>query len=117
MLWIAGFDIIYALQDVEFDRAVGLFSLPGRIGRGPALAVSRVMHVVMLSLLCGVGVLASLHAAYFVGLVVVACLIAYEQSIVSADDLSRVNVAFFTLNGWISVSLLAFVLLDRLVAP
>jgi 4-hydroxybenzoate polyprenyltransferase len=117
MLWIGGFDIIYALQDVEFDRSAGLYSLPRAIGRGRALMLSRIMHAQMVILLIVVGVLASLHTAFFIGVVVVAALIAYEQSIVSPNDLSRVNVAFFTLNGWISMSLFAFVLLDRLVAP
>jgi 4-hydroxybenzoate polyprenyltransferase len=116
MLWIGGFDIIYALQDVDFDRSAGLYSLPGRLGKPGALAVSRLMHLTMLGLLVAVGVLAGLHAAYFVGLGIVALLIGYEQSIVSPTDLSRVNVAFFTLNGWVSVSLFTFVLLDRLVA-
>jgi 4-hydroxybenzoate polyprenyltransferase len=116
MLWIGGFDIIYALQDVDFDRSTGLHSLPSRIGKAPALWVSRAMHVFMLALLVVVGVLAGLHAAYFLGVAVVATLIVYEQSIVKPDDLSRVNIAFFTLNGWVSVSLFFFVLLDRLVS-
>jgi 4-hydroxybenzoate polyprenyltransferase len=115
MLWIGGFDIIYALQDVDFDQSVGLHSLPMRIGRSRALFVSRLMHAAMLALLVVVGVLAGLHTVYFVGVGVIAALIIYEQSIVSPDDLSRVNVAFFTLNGWVSVSLFAFVVLDRLI--
>jgi 4-hydroxybenzoate polyprenyltransferase len=114
MLWIGGFDIIYALQDVEFDRSAGLHSLPRVLGRGPALFLSRIMHAQMLVLLTAVGVLASLGVLYFVGVAIVAGLIAYEQSIVKPNDLSRVNLAFFTLNGWISVSLFAFVLLERL---
>ena len=71
----------------------------------------------MVGLLVAVGVIASLHVVYFVGVAVVAGLIAYEQSIVKPNDLSRVNLAFFTLNGWISMSLFAFVILDRLVMP
>jgi 4-hydroxybenzoate polyprenyltransferase len=116
MLWIGGFDIIYALQDVDFDRSMGLFSMPRLLGKGPALLVSRLMHAAMLATLVSVGMLSSLHALYFVGVAVVAALVAYEQSIVSPKDLSRVNLAFFTLNGWVSVSLFAFVVLDRLVA-
>ena len=117
MLWIGGFDIIYALQDVDFDRQVGLHSLPKAIGKGPALFVSRLMHLFMLGLLAVVGILAGLHALYFAGVAVVACLIAYEHFIVSPDDLSRVNVAFFTMNGWVGVALFAFVLLDRVLLP
>ena len=115
MLWIGGFDIVYALQDVEFDRQFGLFSLPRIIGKQRALFVSRVMHATMLALLVTVGVVSGLHIVYFAGVALVAALIAYEQSIVSPDDLSRVNVAFFTLNGWVSISLFAFVVLDRIV--
>jgi 4-hydroxybenzoate polyprenyltransferase len=116
MLWIGGFDIIYALQDVEFDRGMGLFSMPRLLGKGPALLVSRLMHAAMVAILVAVGILSGLHAVYFLGVAVVGALIAYEQSIVSPTDLSRVNLAFFTLNGWVSVSLFAFVILDRLVA-
>ncbi len=117
MLWIGGFDIIYALQDVDFDRQAGLHSLPKAIGKRAALTVSRLMHILMLVLLLVVGLLAGLHLLYFVGMVIVVCLIAYEHSIVSADDLSRVNVAFFTMNGWVGIALFAFVLLDRLLSP
>lgn len=116
MLWIGGFDIIYALQDVDFDRRMGLFSMPRLVGKGPALLVSRLLHTVMIATLVAIGMLMGLHAVYFLGVAVVGALIAYEQSIVSPHDLSRVNVAFFTLNGWVSVSLLAFVALDRIVA-
>ncbi|MCS6776929.1 MAG: UbiA-like polyprenyltransferase [Chloroherpetonaceae bacterium] len=115
MLWIGGFDIIYALQDYEFDLRSPLHSLPKRLGKAGALRVSRAMHAMMLLLLVAAGVLQGLHALYFLGVAVVAALIAYEQSLVHPDDLSRVDMAFFTLNGWVSVSLLAFVLLDRVV--
>jgi 4-hydroxybenzoate polyprenyltransferase len=115
MLWIGGFDIIYALQDVDFDRSMGLHSLPSRLGRARALWLSRLLHAGAIGLLVAVGMLAGLGALYFVGVTVAAALIAYEQSIVKPDDLSRVNVAFFTLNGWVSVSLFLFVLLDRVL--
>ncbi len=115
MLWIGGFDIIYALQDYEFDRASNLFSLPKALGKARALTVSRLMHTLMLALLVTVGILYGLHVIYFVGVAVVAGLILYEQSLVTPDDLSRVDLAFFTLNGWVSVSLFAFVLLDSLL--
>ena len=113
-LWIGGFDVIYATGDVEFDRAEGLYSLPSRIGIGPALLVTRVCHLLALCLLIAVGVTLGLGPAYFLGLAAVAALLGYENSIVSADDLSRVNVAFFTLNGVISVVFLAGVLADVL---
>jgi 4-hydroxybenzoate polyprenyltransferase len=113
-LWIGGFDVIYATGDVEFDRREGLHSLPSRFGIGPALLVTRVCHLLAVVLLIAVGVTLGLGPAYYLGLAVVAALLGYENSIVSADDLSRVNVAFFTLNGVISVVFLTGVLADVL---
>jgi 4-hydroxybenzoate polyprenyltransferase len=113
-LWIGGFDVIYATGDVDFDRREGLYSLPSRFGIGPALMVTRVCHLLAVALLVAVGVTLGLGPAYYLGLAVVAALLGYENSIVSADDLSRVNVAFFTLNGVISVVFLTGVLADVL---
>jgi len=112
MFWTAGFDIMYSLQDVEFDRRVGLRSLPQTLGEARALWVSRLMHVGMVVLLIVVGQVAQLHWGYYAGVAVVASLIAYEQSLVKPNDLSRVNLAFFTLNGWVSILLLAFTVVD-----
>ena len=112
MLWIGGFDIIYALQDFEFDTKSSLFSLPKRLGKANSLLVSRVMHALMIGLLIAIGVLAGLHLLYFAGVLVVSGLIIYEQTLVKPDDLSKVDLAFFTLNGWISVTLFAFVFLE-----
>jgi 4-hydroxybenzoate polyprenyltransferase len=113
-LWIGGFDVIYATGDVDFDRREGLYSLPSRFGIGPALMVTRVCHLLAVAMLVAVGVTLGLGPAYYLGLAVVAALLGYENSIVSADDLSRVNVAFFTLNGVISVVFLTGVLADVL---
>lgn len=114
MLWIGGFDIIYALQDYDFDKQDSrLYSLPKRFGKRNALLLSRLMHLAMLIILLSIGLLFGLHALYFVGLSVVTLLIIWEQSLVKPEDLSRVNLAFFTINGWVSVSLFLFVLLDR----
>jgi len=115
MLWIGGFDIIYALQDFEFDTQTALFSLPKRFGKANALIISRILHTLMIALLAVIGVLSGLHLLYFAGVVVVAALILYEQSLVKPEDLSRVDMAFFTLNGWVSVSLFAFVLIDHFI--
>lgn len=112
MLWTAGFDIIYSLQDVEFDRRVGLRSLPQTLGEARALWLSRLMHVGMLALLVLVGGMARLSWGYYAGVAVAGLLIAYEQSLVKPHDLSRVDLAFFTLNGWVSVLLFAFTLVD-----
>ncbi len=112
MLWTAGFDIIYSLQDVEFDRRVGLRSLPQTLGEARALWLSRLMHMGMVGILLAVGQMAQLSWGYYAGVAVAGTLIAYEQSLVKPHDLSRVNLAFFTLNGWVSVLLFLFTLMD-----
>lgn len=108
LCWVAGFDIIYACQDVEFDKKAGLFSLPARIGIRRALGVAKILHAVMLLLLLELAWLAGLGVLAILGLAVTAVLIAYEHSLVKPDDLSKVNAAFFTVNGYISVLLLLF---------
>ncbi len=116
LLWIGGFDIIYALQDYEHDRTnPRMHSLPKLIGKAHALTLSRIMHCCMLCVLLLAGSLMHVGVLYYVGVIVAALLIAWEQSMVKPNDLRRVNLAFFTLNGWISVSLFVFVLLDGLV--
>ena len=114
--WVAVFDIIYSCQDVEFDRRVRLYSLPARIGIGGALWVSRALHVIMLGLLVWLAREAGAGALAYAGLAVTGALLAYEHSLVKASDLSRVNAAFFTVNGYISVLLLLFWGADILVA-
>lgn len=108
MLWVAGFDIIYACQDVDFDRRIGLHSLPKLVGIGRALWTSRAMHLLMLALLLWLAQLTLAGALTYVGLAVVAALLAYEHALVTPHDLSRVNTAFFTVNGFISVLLFLF---------
>ena len=107
-LWTAGFDIIYSCQDFEFDRNEGLHSIPGRIGIGPALWVSRVLHVGMI--VCLLQLVARFHLGppSLAGVAVVAALLLYEHGLVKAHDLSRVNAAFFTVNGWVSMLFLVF---------
>ena len=112
MLWVGGFDIIYACQDVEFDRGAGLRSIPARLGVGGALLVSRLMHLVTVGLLLVLPQLVPLGPLYYAGVVVVAVLLAYEHSLVRPQDLSRVNAAFFTVNGWVSIGLFAFTAAD-----
>ena len=113
--WLFGFDILYALQDTEFDRANGLHSMPAKIGNVHALLVSRLSHLVMIALLVMVGVSAGLGIVYYCAVGIVAILITYEQSLVQADDLSKLNLAFFTLNGYISVGLFLLTLVDVLI--
>jgi 4-hydroxybenzoate polyprenyltransferase len=109
VLWVAGFDTIYACQDAAFDREEGLHSLPARLGVAPALWLARAMHGVAVLLLLSVYWLAPLHPLYLVGVAGVAILLAWEHSLVRADDLSRVMHAF-NLNGWVSLGYFAFTL-------
>jgi len=116
LLWTAGFDIIYACQDYAVDVASGLFSVPSKLGIGPALWVSRITHLACIALLIATGFSATppLGPLYFTGVGIAIVLMAVEHSIVKADDLSKVNVAFFTVNGVISVVLGALGIADIL---
>jgi 4-hydroxybenzoate polyprenyltransferase len=114
-LWIGGFDIIYATMDLEVDRREGLHSIPRRFGVGRALLATRAAHAGSVALLVWMGVELSLGPLYWLGLAVVAGLLAYENSIVSEDDLSRVDMAFLQMNGVIAIVFLAGVLADALV--
>jgi 4-hydroxybenzoate polyprenyltransferase len=100
--WVAGFDVLYACQDVEFDLREGLQSIPTRFGVPRAILISRALHVVTIASLIGVGRAAALGPLYLAGVVLVAGLLAWEQSLVSADDLSQVKRAF-DLNGWVGL--------------
>jgi 4-hydroxybenzoate polyprenyltransferase len=114
-LWIGGFDLIYAIQDIEVDRRDGLHSFPARHGVAAALRLSAVAHALVTVLLVLLGLLLRLSAPYWIGLAVTAALLAYEHAIVWPDDLSRLNVAFFNVNGIISVTLFAGALLATLL--
>jgi 4-hydroxybenzoate polyprenyltransferase len=111
LLWVAGFDVIYALQDLDFDRREGLHSLPARLGPARALLLARAFHAGALLLLLGVYPLARLHPVYLAGVAGVAALLVYEHSLVHPDDLSKVDAAFFNTNAWISVGYLATTIL------
>jgi 4-hydroxybenzoate polyprenyltransferase len=115
MLWIGGFDIIYACQDVSFDRRVRLFSMPARWGLAAALRVSTVFHAGTVFFLIAVARNGGLGVVAYVGIAVVAGILYWEHRIVAPDDLSRVDMAFFNLNGYVSVLLLASVAADVLL--
>jgi 4-hydroxybenzoate polyprenyltransferase len=115
-LWVGGFDIIYSLLDRDFDLENRINSLPARFGIGPALVVSRVWHALSVVFLVAFGVAAGLGVVYYLGVVVVAWLLFYEQSLVRKDELSKLNMAFFTMNGVISTIFFVFVLLDRVIS-
>ncbi len=114
--WVAGFDILYSLQDVEFDRSQRLYSIPAAVGERRALTLSRGLHVVAVLALVAAGIAAGAGLAYWVGAGVVAVLLGYEHSLVHAGDLSKLDAAFFTMNGVISIAFFGFVLLERMLA-
>ncbi|MBI4160934.1 MAG: UbiA family prenyltransferase [Acidobacteria bacterium] len=112
LFWVAGFDVIYSCQDVDFDRRHGLHSLPARLGLRRALLLSRLFHGVMFLLLLALVPAVGLGPAWLAGVLLTGGLLLYEHSLVRPDDLSRVNRAFFAVNGWIGFLLLASVLAD-----
>jgi 4-hydroxybenzoate polyprenyltransferase len=113
--WVGGFDILYALQDASFDRENGLYSVPSTFGVAGALGISRDLHFVTVAALAIVGLGASAGMFYYAGVAVVGLLLLYEHSLVKPDDLSRIDAAFFTMNGVVSVVFLGFVLTERLL--
>jgi len=113
--WIGGFDILYALSDREFDRTAGIHSIPARFGVPASLVISAVLHVATALALLAAGLAAGLGAIYFLGVAVVAAIFVYEHSIVRPSDLSRLDVAFFNLNGYVSVAYFAATLAQVLV--
>ncbi|MGR3310779.1 MAG: UbiA-like polyprenyltransferase [Candidatus Brocadiales bacterium] len=115
MLWVTGFDIIYACQDLDHDKKVGLYSLPKRVGIKNALRLSFVSHVFAVLVLLSLIYFAGLHIVYFLGVCLVAGLLFYEHSLVKPDDLSKVNTAFFTVNGFVSLAFMAISLVDILL--
>jgi 4-hydroxybenzoate polyprenyltransferase len=115
LLWVAGFDIIYACQDVDFDRRTGLRSIPRRFGVQNALRIAAGCHALMIVPLFVLGLIYPLGYVYFAGVAAVALLLIYEHALVRPDDLSRVNVAFFQVNIVISIGLLVIGVLDLLI--
>jgi 4-hydroxybenzoate polyprenyltransferase len=113
--WVGGFDILYALQDVSFDRENGLYSIPSTLGEASALGIARVLHLTTVAALAIAGLGAGAGIFYYSGVVVAGLLLLYEHSLVKADDFSRLDAAFFTMNGVISIVFLGFVFTERLL--
>ncbi len=112
IFWLAGLDIIYSCQDIEFDKSHGLFSFPARLGIAKALKLSALFHTIMILLLFSLIFLGNLGLFFIIGVVLIAGLLLYEHSIVQPDDLSRGNVAFFNVNGIISIGLMLMTIVD-----
>jgi 4-hydroxybenzoate polyprenyltransferase len=115
LFWVAGFDILYSLQDEEFDRVEGLHSVPAALGPVRAIRVSRLLHFLCVALFLASGFLfQGVGAIYFLGVAMIGAMLVYEQSLVRPDDLSRIDAAFFNINGAISILFCAMVLVERL---
>jgi 4-hydroxybenzoate polyprenyltransferase len=115
LFWLLGFDVLYALQDMEFDREAGLHSIPQRFGVRRSLWISRASHAVTMAALLWLSVLLSLGWLYLAGVFLALCLIVYEHALVKENDLSKLDIAFFNMNGYISVTVFLFTLMDRIV--
>ena len=113
--WLVGFDILYALQDREFDQGAGLHSVPQRFGVRTSLLISRLAHLVPMTCLFQLYALLPVGMTYLLGVLIALGLIVYEHSLVREDDLSKLNIAFFNMNGYISVTIFLFTLLDVLL--
>ncbi len=115
LFWLLGFDVLYALQDMEFDRKSGLHSIPQRFGIRRSLLISRLSHAVTMAALFWLSFLLSLGWYYLAGIFIALGLILYEHTLVKEGDLSKLDIAFFNMNGYISVTIFVFTLLDMLV--
>ena len=115
LFWVSGFDVIYALQDEEFDRSNQLRSIPARLGKVKALNISIALHVLVGVLLIKIGTYGNFGISYWMGAMVFAALLVYQHKLVKPADLSKVNLAFFTTNGIASVVFACFVILDLIL--
>ncbi len=115
IFWLAGFDVLYALQDIDFDRKYGLYSIPKRFGISKSIYLSRIFHITSFLLLLANGIIFKLGGLYWTGMFLTAGLFLYEHSLVKVDDLRKLDIAFFNMNGYISVTVFIFTLMDFLV--
>ncbi len=115
MAWVAGFDVLYATADYKVDREQGLHSIPAKFGIPAALIISRGLHVAAVLLLALAGIMFDAGVFYMIGVLIAAVLLTYEQSLVSASDLSKLNMAFFTMNGVIAILFGTFVVIGELI--
>jgi 4-hydroxybenzoate polyprenyltransferase len=114
LFWLLGFDVLYALQDMDFDRKTGLHSIPQRFGVRNSLLIARVSHALTILALFWLSLLLPLNRYYIAGVIIALCLIVYEHALVRENDLSKLNMAFFNMNGYISVTVFVFTLCDVL---
>lgn len=113
--WVAGFDILYALQDYEFDRKHNIHSIPAKYGIGKSLVISRFFHGITFISILIAGYLSGMKAVYFIGVFILSIFLIYEHTLIKENDLSKINKAFFTVNGFVSIIFFVFVLLDLFI--
>lgn len=112
LFWVAGFDVLYALQDYEFDKKEGLHSIPVKFGIKNSILISRIFHILMVILLAYIYFLSNFGFVYLTGLAVISALLIYEHSLVKENDLTKLDIAFFNMNGYISVLFFIFTVID-----
>jgi len=115
VFWVVGFDILYAIQDIDFDRENKLFSIPALIGIKKSLLTSKIFHLFTIILLITLGLVYTVGIFYWAGIVFVACMLFWENSLLKENDLSRLNAAFFNINGYVSIGIFVFILLDKIL--
>ncbi|MFH0702914.1 MAG: UbiA-like polyprenyltransferase [bacterium] len=115
VFWVAGFDIIYAIQDIEFDKKNKLFSIPAKFGIEISLFISKIFHIITVILLIILGKIWGIGYFYWIGLVFAGFMLIYEHSLINKNDLSKINVAFFNINGYVSIGIFLFILLDKVL--
>jgi len=114
MFWVAGFDTLYGLQDIDFDKKYGLYSIPTRFGIRSSLWIARIFHIITVILLISLVPIFNLSWIYLIGVLISVLLLTYEHMLVRPDDLSKLNMAFFNMNGYISITVFSFTLLHYL---
>ncbi len=114
LFWVAGFDIFYALQDIDFDRRYGLFSIPSRLGINKSLWIARLFHMITIIMLFSLVPIFNLKGLYLTGVFIAMAILLYEHSLVKASDLSKIDIAFFNMNGYMSITVFLFTLFDYL---
>jgi len=112
LFWVAGFDIFYALQDIDFDRTYGLYSIPSKFGMNASIWFARLFHLITVTLLLSLIAIFNLGGFYLTGIIIAAAVLIYEHSLVKPPDLSKLNRAFFNMNGYISIIVFVFTLMD-----
>jgi len=113
VFWVAGFDVIYAIQDIDFDRENKLFSIPAWLGIKKSLLISKIFHLFTIVLLITLGLVYTVGIFYWFGIAFVACMLFWEHSLLKETDLSKINAAFFNINGYVSIGIFIFILLDK----